>query len=229
MKSITVVTGIFLFTFSGWANVFLETFVDENLEDWREITMQDLDVAASWKVTNGQLRGINLNGLIRLLVTKNEMWRDYSVKFEVKPLEKRNNGNIMIAVRIQKNYGVICMVGDLFFPELGSNARCLMGNFHGDFRMLKQAPHKLLHNNKWSTLQLSINGNMLTFWVNGKQVLEPMVLEPEDGFSNLARGGAGLGLANYIARFDNFMITPNPNSVIPRMKLTTSWARLKRF
>ena len=47
MKSITIVTGIFLFTSSGWTDVILETFEDENLDDWQELSQENLEVEAS--------------------------------------------------------------------------------------------------------------------------------------------------------------------------------------
>ena len=72
MKSIIIVTGIFLFTSSGWTDVILETFEDENLDDWQELSQQNLEVEASWEVIDGELHGVNHHELIRLLTTKDE-------------------------------------------------------------------------------------------------------------------------------------------------------------
>ena len=72
MKSIIIVTGIFLFTSSGWTDVILETFEDENLDDWQELSQENLEVEASWEVIDGEFHGVNHHELIRLLTTKDE-------------------------------------------------------------------------------------------------------------------------------------------------------------
>ena len=52
---------------------------------------------------------------------------------------------------------------------------------------------------------------------------------------NFPTGGVGFGLSNYMARFDNIVITsegiPNKGrlSVAPTDKLATMWSSLKRF
>ena len=237
MKSLIIVTGLFLFTSSGWTGVILETFENENLNAWQEVTQANLNlkVNASWEVIDGELHGVNHHRLIRLLTTKDETWQDYSIEFEVKPLVKIGPGSIMLVARMQGNQGVICMVGDIF-PELGvgSNATCMyVDSQQGVFHLRKELPHKVLPLNRWSTLKLSVDGSILIFWVNDKQVLEPIVLdlEPNEKFAGFAMGRTGLGLANYTARFDNVVIagTDIPQSVTPVMKVATTWAKLKGF
>lgn len=234
MKSIIIITGIFLFTSSGWAGVILKTFEKGNLDDWQEMTQGNHEVNASWEVLDGEIHGVNHHRLIRLLTTEDETWQDYSIEFEIKPLVKAGPGGIIIVARMQENQGVMCMVGDMFFPERGSNATCMYGDLQQSvFRIQKRLPHRFLPLNRWSTLKLSVDGNMLTFWINAKQVLEPIVLdlEPNERFSGFAMGRAGLGLANYTARFDNVVIAGKDISfpVSPRMKVATTWASLKSF
>ena len=88
MKSIIIVTGIFLFISSGWTGVILETFKDENLGDWQEITQGNFKVDASWEVIDRELHGVNHHPLIRLLTTKDETWQDYSSVFSMSFLLK---------------------------------------------------------------------------------------------------------------------------------------------
>ena len=98
-----------------------------------------------------------------------------------------------------------------------------------------QEPHPLLKLRKWTAIKLSVHGKKLTFWINGKQVLDPIALEPLHGFPEFPTGRIGLGLANYTARFDNLKITgpgiPDKGglSVKPRTKLATVWGNLKQF
>ena len=117
---------------------------------------------------------------------------------------------------------------------------------------------------KWSKLKLEVEGNTLNFWINDKHALGPVKLpslqtfqrfdaarkqhlveghglDPKnfvpmelDGFKDFLTGGAGLGLSNQTARFDNFVVTgkniPSIHglSVDPKAKLTTLWGNLKR-
>ena len=91
-------------------------------------------------------------------------------------------------------------------------------------------------------MKLSVSGNILTLWVNGKQILgvmeipEPIVVPGLlEEFPEFLTGGAGFGLTNYTARFDNITIIgegiPDKGglSVEPRAKLATMWASLKQF
>ncbi len=234
MKSIIIVIGIFLVTHSGWTGVILKTFEDENLGDWQEMTQGNHKVNASWEVIDGELHGFNHNPLTYLLTTKDETWGDYSIEFEVKPIAKTVSGSIMIVARMRGNQAIICMVGDIFFPERGSQATCMYADLQQHvFHLRKQLPHKFLPLNRWSTLKLSADGDMLTFWINDKQVFEPIVLdlEPNEDFAGFALGRAGLGLENYTALFDNVRITGDdiPFPVAPKMKVATTWAKLKAF
>lgn len=225
-----VITGwlIFLVLFPSQAEVFVETFNDKNLMDWQEVNMQDIGLAI-WDVIDGELHGINRNPLMSLLVIKDKIWHDYSVEFEVNPLKKHGFSNIIIAVRMQKNWGVLCIIGNVV-PGDASSVACLSGDINGNFILLGQKPHKFLRLNQWSTLKLSVNGNVPTFYINGKEVLDPMVLEPVDGFPEFIKGSAGFGLTACEAKFDNISIRELNNlSVMLGAKLTTTWGNLKRF
>ena len=229
MKLVIIGWVVFFFLFSSWAEMLLETFDDENFVNWQEVNVQNLDGIAVWNVIDGELQGINRNPLMSLLIAKDKIWHDYSIEFDVKPLKKHGFSNIIIAVRMQKNWGVLCIVGSLL-PGRESSATCLSGDLNGNFILLKQARHKFLQLNKWSTLKLSVNGNVPTFWINGKQVLDPMVLEPVDGFPDYVRGSAGLGITSCDAKFDNISIGELGNlSVLPQAKLATTWGSLKQF
>ena len=158
------------------------------------------------------------------------MWQDYSIEFDVKPLIKRGEGNIAIAARISQKWGVVCTISDLPFPEPESMARCYSGNLEGHaFLTFAKEPHPLLKR-RWHHLKLSVKGNFLTFWINEKQVLGPIILEAkifENGieFPDYPNGKVGLGVTNYSVLFDNIIITgddiPEKGelSVTPRAKL----------
>ena len=233
---------IFLFTFSASAGTFLETFDEADMNEWQELIMLDAETG-SWEVIDGELQAISRGGLTRLLVTGDETWKDYTITVNIKPLKKHGPGNIAIAVRVMENWGVWCVIGNLPILEPDSRAICQYGNFHDDkWLFLKSTLVPFLKLNKWSTMKLSVTGNMLNFWVNGKQILgfieipEPIVVPGLlEEFPKFLTGGAGFGLTNYTARFDNITITgesiPDKGglSVVPRAKLATMWASLKRF
>ncbi len=94
-----------------------------------------------------------------------------------------------------------------------------------------EMPFDQLKLNEWHHLKLEAKGKEFTFWVNGKKALEHRENE-------LKAGAVGLGLANYIARFDNVEIsgpdvpdvTPptwKARPVQPRDKLSTFWGKVK--
>lgn len=226
-----IIIGWVVFSSFSWssAEMFLETFEDEDLENWQEVNMQNLDGGTFWNVSDGELQGMNRNPLMSLLIAKDKIWHDYSIQFDVKPLKKHGSSNIIIAVRQQKNWGVLCIVGNLL-PGFESRTTCLSGDLNGNFILIKEAPHKFLPLNKWSTLKLSVHGDLVTFWINGKQILDTMVLEPVDGFPDFVSGSAGFGLTNCDAKFDNIRIGEFGNlSVLPRAKLPAIWGILKQF
>ena len=242
MKSLLVGSVIFFCTFSAWADTFLETFDAVDMEGWQELIMLDGE-PGSWEVLDGELQAISRGGLTRLLVTGDETWKDYTITVDIKPLKKHGPGNIAIVARVMEDWVVWCVIGNLPILEPDSRAICQCGNFHEEkSRLLKSKRSPFLKLNKWSTMKLSVSGNILTLWVNGKQILgvmeipEPIVVPGLlEEFPEFLTGGAGFGLTNYTARFDNITITgegiPDKGglSVEPRTKLATMWASLKQF
>ena len=237
MKSTIIGLCLLLFISSARAGTFLDTFDDEELVGWQELVMFGIDDPGPWEIIDGELQIIN-RGVTRLLAIGEETWQDYEIEFDVKPLEKHGPGNIVIAARIKGTWGVVCGISDLADPLAEPIAECLGGNLHGQaFLAYDQKPHGLLKLRKWVTFQLSVHGKHLTFSINGKQVLDPIALEPLPlhGFPDFPAGRIGLGVGSYTTRFDNLKITgpdiPNKGrlSVTPRKKLAMTWARLKKL
>ena len=239
MKSLGIGLGAFFLVLSVWAGTFVETFDDNgDIEKWQELTILGLDSPGLWNIVDGELQytlDFDDAGFGSLLTTGDERWQDYSIEFDVKPLIKQGEGNIAIAARISQSRGVVCTIGDLPFPEPESMARCYGGNLQGlDFLTFAQEPHPSLKARRWHHLKLSVHGNLLTFWINEKQVLGPIVLKV-DNFPDYPNGKVGLGVTNYSVLFDNITITgdhiPEKGelSVTSRAKLTTTWGSLKKF
>ena len=252
MKSVTIVVVLFLLPFSVLAGTFLETFDDGDLEGWQELVQLN-NAPGVWEIVNDELEAVSRETFVRLLTTGDETWEDYTVELDVKPLKKHGIGNISIAARVKGTWIVSCSVEDPVVivdgkPLLGSRVSCTYGNLHDTiFLILHTEPHPLLKLNKWSHLKLSVDGNMVAFWVNKKQVMKPTAIrnlkDVQHGgrnfkfgeFPDFLAGGVGFGLANYTARFDNITITgdsiPNTDglSVKSTGKLATTWGDLKRF
>ena len=227
--------GIFFFTFSALAGTFLDTFDDGKLVGWQELVLFGVDAPGTWEIVNGELQAISEGGITCLLTIGEETWEDYDIEFDVKPLERRGPGGVAVAARIMGTSGVVCEVGDTNAPGK-SEVQCFGGDLHGRaFLVYDQEPHPLLKLQKWIAIKLSVHGKRLTFWINGKQVLGPIALEPLHGFPEFPTGKIGLGLANYTARFDNLKITgpgiPDKGglSITSHAKLATVWGNLKRF
>ncbi|RKU21681.1 hypothetical protein C6500_05840 [Candidatus Poribacteria bacterium] len=248
MKFMCIVTVLFLLPFSGWSGTFLETFDGRGLEAWQEL-IQLKEAPGSWEIVNDELHAISPDPAMRLLTTGDETWENYTIEFDVKPLKKHGIGAIVIAARVNGTWVVSCRVADpvvLVDGEArpGERIDCNYGNFHDViFVLLHTEPHPLLRLNKWAHLKLSVQGNIVTFWINEKQIMEPTkFLVPKgaqhekvnfDEWPDFLTGGVGFGLSNYTARFDNITVTGDsiPNSggfaVTPHGKLTTTWSNLK--
>ena len=239
MKSVIIAMGVFFLTCSAWAGTFIETFEDGNLEGWRELILFDLKAPGPWKIVDGELQlrlKLDDGGVTRLLTIGKEMWQNYDIELDVKPLKKHGPGNIAIAARVNQTWGVVCTIGDLPMPEDQSMARCFGGDLHGTaFLHFERKLHRSLKVRRWATMKLSVHGKQLTFWLNGKLVLGPIVLEAIGGFPDYPNGKTGFGASNYSVIFDNITITGDGISsrgglsVSPRVKLATTWGRLKRF
>lgn len=230
MKLALIGLGIFFLSFSALAGTFTETFDGGKLDNWQELVMFGIDAPGNWEIVDGELQAISNIEIIRLLTIGEETWQDYDIEFDVKPLKKHGPGNIVIAARIEGTFGVVCGLNE------DQTVECFAGNLHGDsFLIYDEKPHPLLKLRKWATFKLSVHGKLLTFWINGKQVLDPIMLEPLHGFPEFPTGRVGLGLANYTVRFDNLRITgpgiPNRDGlpVTPQTKLATTWGNLKQF
>ena len=238
---------LFLFTFSLGAGTFVENFDDGELEAWSERVKMDA-APGFWTVVDGELQATSHGGFTRLLTTGDETWQDYVIEFDVQPLKKHGPGNIAIAARITGALLMHCAIGDMPFPEPESKATSFGGNFHKEagLRLFHTERAPFLKLNKWSTMKLSVNGKNFGFWINDKKIMEtgdPFIflfdgqehMLKTKNLSGFPRGGAGFGLTNYTARFDNITITGDsiPTrgglSVSPRAKLATTWGSLKRF
>lgn len=267
MKLTTIGIIILLFTFPAWAGTLLEDFDNKgNLAGWQERLMVGV-APGSWEIINRELHAVSGGQSTRLLTVGDETWRDYIIEFDVKPLKKRDRGNIAIAARIKGDWAVWCVIGDLPpFPDNLSRAICLAGNFRDPSPLYSVGfeLHPPLILKEWSKLKLEVEKNTLNFWINGAHALGPLRLpslqtfqrldaarkqhlveghglDPKnfvamelDGFKDYLTGGAGLGLSNQTARFDNVVITgksiPDIHglSVDPKAKLATLWGNLKR-
>lgn len=246
MKCICIVTVLFLLPFSSRSGTFLETFDGKELDGWQEL-VQLKEAPGSWEIVNDELHAISPDPAMRLLTTGGKTWEDYTIEFDVKPLKKHGIGAIAIAARVNGTWVVSCRIADtvvLGEGIPGERIYCNYGNFHDViFVRLHAEPHPLLRLNKWAHLKLGVQDNIVTFWIDEKQVMEPtelLVLKGAqheefnfDEFPDFLTGGVGFGLANYTALFDNIRVTGDsiPNSrgfaVTSQGKLTTTWGNLK--
>ncbi|MYH82855.1 DUF1080 domain-containing protein [Candidatus Poribacteria bacterium] len=247
MKLTRIVVVLLLLPLFGWAGTFIETFNDDDLEDWQELVRLD-KAPGVWEVVDDELQTVSREKFVRLLTTGDSTWKDYTVEFDVKPLNKHGIGAITIAARVQGTWVVLCSIEDpVEFvegkpPRQREQISCVYGDFHDViFVRLHAAPHPLLKLNKWAHLKLSVHNNIFSFSVNEKQVMGPakmpnLIGVPDFGhFPDFRTGGVGFGIANYTARFDNITITgdsvPNKGAlpVTQKDKLAITWGQLKQF
>ena len=258
MKLAIIGSIVLLFTLSAGAGTFLVNFDNGKLDEWKELLMDDA-LPGSWEIVDGELHAVSPNGWTRLLTIGDETWRDYTIEFDVKPLDNRGPSNIVVAARINGSWLVWCFIGDLPFVDNISEVMFAAGNFQdpNTFLFSHSKRQRFLKLNEWSKLKLDVKENILNFWINEKQFIGPVQLPDRhsflrfdalrkehrkelpalqlDGLEDFLTGGIGLGLSNQTARFDNVVITgdsiPDRHtfSITPRAKLATMWGSLKRF
>ena len=170
MKLTPIVAVLLLLPLSGWAGTLIETFNNDDLEEWQELVQRD-EKPGFWKVIDRELHAVSPDGWPRLLTIGNKEWRDYTIEVDVKPIEKRGPASIMIAARVKGTWLVFCEIGDRHVP--GRDTFCWTGDFHTNTSVLLSAgQHPLLKLGDWSTLKLSVKGADFIFWVNGKKIAE---------------------------------------------------------
>lgn len=250
MKFTSIVVMFFFLSFSASAGTFIETFDDKDMKGWQELVELDKE-RGLWEVDNDELHAVSRETHLRLLTTGDDTWTDYTIEFDVKPEKKHGVGEITIAARVTDTYSVLCSIEDPVVlldgePLHEERIRCGYRNLHDAIVIsFYDEPHPLLTLKKWSHLKLSVEGDMITFSINGKQMMEPRkipnligVQHPAlnlDGFPDFLTGGVGFGIANYTARFDNITVTGDsiPNrggfAVTPQGKLALTWSSLKGF
>ena len=245
MKLTCIVATFFLIAFSGWAGTFIETFNNGALREWREL-VQENKMPGSWDVIDRELHAVSADAWPRLLTIGNKKWENYTIEVDVKPREKHGLASIVIAARIKGTWLVFCEIGDRLFAT--PNVICRTGDFHTNrSQLLYIGNHPLLKLDDWSTLKLSVKGETFIFSVNDEKITETggdfalvhagqaIVRGKVGRLDGFLTGGAGFGLANYNANFDNLIITgediPDKGElpVAPRGKLATTWGQLKRF
>lgn len=247
MRSVVIGLTMFLLTFSALAGTFVEKFNGRNLDGWEQLIQMDFEANLdSWEIIDGELQGTNRGGLFRFLAMGDEKWRNYTIEFDVKPLQKHGTGSIGIAARIQGSDGIVAMIGDSPFPlhKEGSRAVCFGGDFHeNQFWVFNSTVNPPLKLKKWSTMKFQVDEHTFTFWINNRQILkardkwvdDKQALKVRDEFVQFQTGGVGLVISSYTARFDNMVITgkdisnQGQFSVTPQAKLATTWGSLKKF
>ena len=232
MKTIAVGWILSLLTLSAWAGTFVETFNDDGWREWEELTMTNHEIAkATWEVVDREIQGVGPTWLVSLLTIGDETWVDYTIEFDVKPIKRHGTGSIAIAARRNENSIITCVVGDMRFPLPERKALCFRGDFHENiYVVIDSVDIPMLLLDTWFHLKLSVREATFTFFINDEQVLE---VNDEEG--KFLTGGAGFGIGNYTARFDNIVISgegiPDKGklAVTARSKLATTWGRLKVF
>jgi len=218
----------FVFTLSALAGTWRDDFEDGNFDGWKqEVPWAQNPDPSIWKIVDGELECKRADWNSTLLITGEPEWKDYTIEYDVKLLEDLGLGDVDFIARYKSPLGThmiyVCF-GDAFgIPAI------ITQRFPDN--VVTSKPFDPLDLNKWYHPKLDVKGRKFILWLDGK-----VVLEHEDGVVN--EGAVGIGLANYIARFDNIQIigpdvpdfkppTWKDLSVQSNNKLTATWGRIK--
>jgi len=206
------------------AGTFRDDFEDGNLDGWRQVNPQGQML---WEIVDGELECTRQDEISTILLVGENNWRDYTIEYDVMLLEDLGTGDVDVMARYIDPVGshvVIFGIGDF----LGAPA-VFAQRFPGD--VTTQEPFGPLEMNVWHHIKLEAEEDDFTFWIDDEKIME---YEDEA----VETGSIGLGLANYIARFDNVEITGpdvpdvtpmtwKARPVQPRDKLAGTWAEVK--
>lgn len=186
MKLIAIGSAILLFTLPAWAGTFLEDF-DNNFGVWQELLVDGAE-PGSWEIIDGELHAVNTDFWPHLLTIGDETWSDYTIEFDVKPIQKLGPRSIAIAARINGSWAAWCFIGD-WWPGNDDVSRVwfVAGNFQDPrtFVFSHAKPHRFLKSNKWSKLKLSVKKNILNFWIDGGLIIGPIQLPNRRSFERI--------------------------------------------
>ena len=187
----------FVFTLSALAGTWRDDFEDGNFDGWKqEFPLAQNPGPSIWEIVDGELECKRGDWNSTILITGKPEWTDYTIEYDVKLLEDLGLGDVDFIARYKSPLGThmiyICF-GDAFGIPAAFAQR-----FPGDVRTTK--PFDPLDLKKWYHLKLEVKDKDFNLWLNGKIVLK----HKDDVLKN---GAVGIGLANYIARFDNVQIS----------------------
>ena len=210
------------------AGTWRDDFEDGNLDGWKQEfpLAQDPDPSI-WKIVDSELECERRDFNSALLITGKPEWKDYTIEYDVKLLENLGLGDVDFIARYKSpswtHLILICFGDSLGFPSIAT--------LRYPDNVTTSKPFDPLDLKKWYHLKLEVKGRKFILWLDGK-----VVLEHEDGVVN--EGAVGIGLANYIARFDNVQIsgpdvpdfkppTWKEQSVQSHDKLIATWGAIK--
>lgn len=220
---IPIVLSMLLVALPVWAGTFRDDFEDGDLDGWQQIWPGG---AMIWQVVDGELECSRSSQWSAGIITGEAFWTDYTIEVDVKLLQDHGAGDFDLIARSTTNdNGYAFLVGD-WVGEPSVYVQRMP-----DLQMKVTEPFDPLELDTWHHVKLEIVGDKFTFWVNNDKLIEYQ----DDTYQE---GMAGLGVANYTARFDNVIITGpevpdvtpptwKEQPVEPRNRLVTTWAQIK--
>jgi hypothetical protein len=225
MKHTVIGSIMFLLVASIWAGTFIDDFEDGDLDGWRQVNPP---APMLWEIIDGELECTRHNAESTMLVTGEDDWSDYTIEYDVVLLEDFGSGDVDVVVRYTDpvwSSQMLFYFGDFF----GAREVCIRRDPGGaDTRK----PFDRLKLDEWYHIKLEAEGDHFSLWLDDEKVLDHTD-------KAVKSGGAGLGLANYTAHFDNVIITgPDVPDIVPltwkgqtvepKDRITTTWAALKK-
>jgi len=215
---------------SAIAGTWRDDFEDGDFQGWKQEHpwAQDPDPNI-WKIVDGELNCKRGDWNSTILITGEPEWKDYTIEYDVKLLEDFGLGDVDFIARYKGpvgTQGIYVCFGDAFGAPAAFAQR-----FPGDVRTIK--PFDPLELKKWYHLKLEVKGRNFNLLLNHKSILE---------FQDdvVKEGAVGIGLANYIAQFDNVQINgPDVPDYKPKTwkdlsvqacsKLAVTWGGIKIY
>lgn len=222
----------------AFAETWMDSFEDGNLDGWRIYTFSDalfaeIPSAGKCRVENGVVIVGDDNpavghGVIMTMPETCRLWKDYTaeVSFRLpKPMRDCPEGSLVSMFVRKKDHP--------------SRSYCFgIWNFNGEFAVgdimmdggditISKTPF-VAEANRWYRLKMSVEGDIVSCFIDEEKIAE------FEGGNRCPSGCPGFGVEGVVTEFDNFVVTgpeiPNGGpafAITPRNKLATMWGSVK--
>jgi len=223
MKYIMITFAISLLVVSAHAGTYVETFDDGNFDGWEILNWTG--GTSEWKVEDGILIGSRPDAASALLMFGEEEWRNYSIEFDARMLERlsANWHAIALDLRVSDVNHAKASCNSVYFS---ANGQTIIWLYLGNREVGRLAGKGFaFQSDRWYRIKGVADEDNFQFYIDGE-----LMVSLSD--SRFPAGRVALDVNGSTVQFDNVVITgddvpDNTAAVSASGKLATTWGKLR--